>query len=148
MLYGPDGLPIEEPVDRGQSVESQGSAMTERESLERVRECLKMASDAASHLAYHQNDHRWGIVCAMLDKIRADGHETEIVHSSRMSLFEAFNRHVEGLKQASAAARQVAVYHRVDEKWLKLAHAIEGMKDKAFELARRRKARANGLILL
>lgn len=118
---------------------SSGTAMTERESLERIRECLKMASDAASHLAYHQNDHRWGKVCAMLDSIRADGAETRIVHESQMSLFEAFERHINGLKQAGAAARQMAVYHRVDMRWLNLANLIEGLRDKAFELARRRR---------
>lgn len=120
---------------------SSGTAMSDQDSMERFVEGLKIAADAAAHLAVLQRDLRWGFLAHTLDKVRNDGRETQLRKSSSMSPVATFQRHIDGLKQAAGGARQLAVYHRMDTKWLTISKLIEEMEAKSVALARRKVSR-------
>lgn len=147
------------PVD----FESRGTAMTERESFERVVEGLKMAADGARHLAFLQEDDRWDYLAENFDAIRVQCvgisgastpdriRPTQKVYGSMLNIRAAFERLLTGLKQASGGARQMGVGHRGEMAWVNFAQAILGFEDKAKALMKKHRAGAllspGGIIL-
>lgn len=133
----------------GDPVATLGTLMTERESYERVVEGLRLAADAAAHLALRE--HRYGNLNARglwsglsrrLDQVRkmAVQHagiglvikqkETGEVRGEGLRFAMARKRFREGIKQAAGGMRQLAVCHRGEVTWSRMANDLETMERK------------------
>ena len=142
----PDGSPVPEKaapqgieLDRHGDPVRQGSAMDERQSMERVIEGLKIASDAAAHLVITdgQNLLLWRGLSKKLDQARRacvqqaglglamKEKQTAQVRGEPMGWRKGRERFREGLLQAAGGMRQIAVCHRGDFWWSKMATEIE-----------------------
>lgn len=122
---------------------SLGTAMTERESFERIVEGLKSAADGARHLAFLFEDDRIDYLAENFDRMRklcvetagayspAAVEPTQIVRQSNILSTVALDRLLSGLRQAEGAAFQMATGHRGDAAWSKFAEAMRTFQDKA-----------------
>jgi hypothetical protein len=133
VVRGNDGDPL-----------PRGTAMTERESYERVVEGLKIAADAAMHRAPHEPEltHVWRGIAQKLDQVRRicvqhagigliiKEKPTEIIRGNPMAWRASRDRFVEGMKQASGGMRQLAVCFRGDPTWSKMAADVENISRK------------------
>lgn len=120
---------------------AKGTRMGERESYERVIEGLKIAADAAAHLAIHEmlNQANWNARMGFLDRARKaaikhagiedpiGANETEKVRRNPLPWRQARERYRDGLRQAAGGMRQLATCFRSDLTWLKMAMTIEEM---------------------
>lgn len=135
VVRGRDGDPLPDP----KSVE-----MRERESYERVIEGLKIAADAAKHLARREPQRlsMWMVMSTKLDQARKiavqkagiefDGkvRESGDVRGEGLDWTDARNRFRFGLKQAEGGCRQLAVVHRGDYEWTKMAMSLHDLHQK------------------
>jgi hypothetical protein len=141
----------QEPEDgEYEDKERRGSHMTEIESYERLIEGLKMAADAAHHLAAHRHRERWEAASDIFDNVRQivvamaakEGKYNDGVINPRAKLYlpmgfsEAFERLQDGLRQSCGAVRQLAVYHRADLRWLQVERYLLDLRAKASKLGR------------
>lgn len=120
-------------------------AMRERESYERVVEGLAKAADRAKHCARREPNRlaMWMGIAQILDQVRRIAvqlagiehtiklKETGDVRGDAMQWIDARKEFTEALKQAAGGCRQLAVVHRSEPMWLKLARQIEQLGDKA-----------------
>jgi len=124
----------------GDPVNPLGTRMIERESYERIIEGLRMASDAAQHLAAHEPESGgiWRKMSGNLDQCRriAVQHaglglvikeqETKRKDGGDVMRYKpARARFREGLQQAAGGMRQLATCFRQDLTWSQLARQIE-----------------------
>lgn len=144
-----DGKPLDtEDPNKGIELDAngdpvrQGSLMNERQSYERVIEGLKIAADAASHLAAHEpkNHRQWRFFAGNLDQVRRAAvqqgglgltmkeKETSEVRGDPMSWRNARARFREGLVQAAGGMRQLATCHRGDFWWSAAATQLEKLE--------------------
>lgn len=129
--------------DKGGDPVSLGTKMTERESYERVIEGLKMAADAAQHLAGEEPESSglWRGLSSRLDQVRRicvqmagigltiRENETAVKHGGQtMGYKPARTRFREGLQQAGGGMRQLATCFRGDLTWSKVAGQVEEME--------------------
>jgi hypothetical protein len=152
MTDGPillDGKPVPDKEEiKGIQVDAngepvlQGTRMTEKESLERVIEGLKMVSDACAHLIHHEPlkaDH-WRQFKTRFDKSRricvqyAGGmgsgqKETQEVRDP-MPWRLCRQRFLEGVEQAAGGCRQLSTCFRGDLWWSQMATTLEDMARK------------------
>lgn len=163
----PDGTPLvakEQPqgieLDRYGDPIAQGVRMTERDSYERIIEGMKIASDAAMHLAKHEtvNGYAWTTIGQNLDQCRRicvqkaglgltmKEKETQAVRGEPMGWMQARKRIREGLVQAAGGLRQLATCHRLEMWWSTMATQIESMEQK-IRSPKRSANRGGGLIL-
>jgi hypothetical protein len=115
--------------------------MIEKESYERVIEGLRMAADAAMHLARSepQSVGSWTGLGTKLDLVRRGfvqkagieeaSHQraTEQVWSNPLPWRNARDRFREGLRQASGGCRQLAVCFRMELYYSQMANSLESM---------------------
>lgn len=144
-----DGKPLDTPdpnkgieLDKNGDPIRQGSLMNERQSYERVIEGLKIASDAAMHMASHEpgNHRHWNIISNNLDQVRRAcvqqaglglvmrEKSTEAVRGDPMAWKNARLRLREGLVQAAGGMRQLATCFRGDLWWSVSATEIEKLE--------------------
>ena len=149
----PDDAPFsDEPkqriiVDANGDPERQGTLMIERQSYERLIEGLKIAADAAMHmacraateaeansrvrLALHLDKCR--LICVEHAGVedRIGQRQTEVVRGREpMRWREARERLLFGLNQASGGARQLATCFRIDLTWSRTAFMLETLESK------------------
>lgn len=119
--------------------------MLERESYERMVDGLKIAAEAASHLARMDVRSRagWERRRFLLDNVRKKAvakagveralnfKETAPVEGEPMSWRAARARWKEGLKQASGAMRQMAVCWRQETIYSLIANQLDSLADQA-----------------
>lgn len=134
VVRGPDGDPLPDP---------RAVRMVEQESIERVIEGLKMASDACMHLAKQepQDGQTWKEVGQLIDKMRLEAvrvggitlavNETQNVRGNPYAWKKARLRFLDGLKQATGGMRQLATCFRADYRWSILAQELE-RREQAF----------------
>lgn len=129
-------------------------AMTERESYERIIEGLKLASDAAAHLARREPENHavWRLLALKLDQMRriAVGlagidlpmrqKETEEVRGEAQQWRPARDRFRQGIRQAAGGMRQLATCFRLDLRWANMARTLEYMQSKMTAAAKRKTA--------
>ena len=143
-----DGKPlVEEDPNKGIKLDAhgdpvrQGTRMTEQDSLERVIEGMKIAADAAMHLAKEEGTDTWVAIALCLDQVRKGcvqqagmAHtaekKTEKLRGDPMPWRKARERFRDGLVQAAGGARQVATCHRGDFWWSRIATEIENLEAK------------------
>lgn len=120
----------------------QGTRMKERESYERVIDGLKIAAEAAAHMAFSHHefgDAEAGIrrakLAITLDKVRmrvvnlagiedrSRHHGTQEIRRNPMTIIDAVKRFNYGIKQASGGASQMATCYRDDQISERLAMA-------------------------
>jgi len=130
--------------------ELSGSLMSELQSYERIIEGLRMASDAAKHIAVIKEDQRWTRIAhalcvvqkAIADRARMNRPQDSEINldlpAETMPVTAAFIRHIDGLAQAIGGLRQMATYHRMQEFWLKWVKQLEDMRSKAAGLMQAR----------
>jgi hypothetical protein len=123
------------------ALDPKATRMIEKESYERVIEGLRMASDAAMHLATRepQSAGIWTALGAKLDLVRRGfvqkaGLEdvqrqraTEKVWSNPLPWRDARDRFREGLRQAGGGCRQLAVCFRMELYYSQMANTLEEM---------------------
>src|SRR5882672_5004442 len=149
-IRGPDGLPFSEPerlieTDSNGDLIRQGSLMSERQSYERVIEGLKIAADACMHLSKREitpeatNSRRH--LALLLDQCRRicvqhagiddviRVRPTEEARGEPLRWREARDRLLEGLRQASGGARQLATCFRIDLMWSNTARQLESLEE-------------------
>lgn len=129
--------------DKGGDPVNLGTRMIERESYERVIEGLKLAADAAQHLAGLEPEaaNLWRRVGSNLDQCRRisvqhaglglviQENETRQKRGGDLMNYKpARARFREGLQQASGGMRQLATCFRNDIGWSRLAQQIEEME--------------------
>ena len=131
-------------LDRHGDPVRQGTLLTEKESYERVIEGLKMASDAAVHLAKAEPVYfdKWRGVASKLDQARRicvqhaglgltmKEKVTSDVTGDPMPWRRARDRFRDGLVQASGGLRQLATCFRGELKWSKMAQSLEDLESK------------------
>ena len=119
--------------------------MIEKESYERVIEGLKMAADAAVHLAKHESLYGsvWTDIAAMLDKMRRQAcmlagiafigneRETQAARGNPYDWRKARDRFLDGIRQATGGMRQLATCFRGDVMWSFYAQQLE-RREKSF----------------
>ena len=149
MTDGPillDGKPVpEKPKAEGIQVDAngdpilQGTKMQERDSLDRVIEGLKIASDAAAHLVKSEpgNTVQWRGLAKKLDQARRicvqyagvglvlKEKETQEVRGEPMNWRWARDRFRYGIEQASGGCKQMATCHRGDLWWSRMGNELE-----------------------
>lgn len=144
-----DGKPLaEDDPNKGIELDAngdpvrQGSLMNEKQSYERVIEGLKIASDAAAHLAKAEgpNGQQWRGIAGKLDQCRRicvqkaglgltmREKETGEVRGEAMRYRLGRERFREGLVQAAGGMRQLATCHRGDIYWSITASEIEKLE--------------------
>jgi hypothetical protein len=135
VVRGKDGDPLADP---------KSVAMIEYESYERVVEGLKIAADAAKHLARREPNRKsmWIVMAGKLDQVRriAVQHagiglvlkekETGDVRGNGLELIDARMRFRNGLKQAEGGCRQLGVAHRGELIWAKMSYQLRDLADK------------------
>jgi hypothetical protein len=146
IVRGSDGDPVRDP---------RMVAMTERESYERVIEGLKMAADAAEHLARNEPENHgiWRRLASNLDQCRRisvqiaglgltikERQTEEPRGSSSMPWRPARDRFREGCRQAAGGMRQLAICFRNDFAWSKMAKMLESMQAKMTAAAKKKTA--------
>jgi hypothetical protein len=150
VVRGPDGDPLPDP---------RAIVMLERESYERIIEGLKIAADAAMHLAAQEleNMSAWLRLAAKLDQVRraavqvagidspSKQRETERLRGNALPWRDARGRFREGIKQAAGGMRQLATCFRMELLWLRMARDLEQMQTKM--LARAIRKTRSSLIL-
>ncbi len=138
VVRGSDGDPLPDP---------KSVAMIEYESYERVIEGLKIAADAAKHLARREQHRRsmWIVMAGKLDQVRriAVQHagiglvlkekETGDVHGEGLNWSDARQRFRYGLKQAEGGCRQLGVVYRGELIWVRMASQLRDLHDKVRE---------------
>jgi hypothetical protein len=139
-----------------------GTAMTERESYERVIEGLKLASDAAQHLSGHEPEAQliWQGISRRLDACRRisvqhaglglvikERPTADKIAGDLLRWKDARGRFREGLRQASGGMRQLATCFRNDVNWSRMAIQIEQMEQKMLQPGLGRPPRRSPLIL-
>ncbi len=145
-----DIAPDDEEPTKGIEVDAhgdplpQGTRMIEYESYERVIEGLKIAADACMHLAKRENTPE-GVenrrrLAELLDQCRriciqhagiddvTRSQATQEVRGEPLRFREARDRLLEGLKQASGGARQLATCFRIDLTWSRTAFQLETLE--------------------
>ena len=128
-------------------------AMTERESYERVIDGLKIAAEAAAHLALNEPENAavWARLCLWLDKTRRLAVEVARIGLSMQQLETerprqamlwrpSRDRFREGIRQAAGGMRQLAVCFRQDLVWSRMANQLEHMQAKLTTAAKRKTA--------
>lgn len=140
----------------------QGTLMIERESYERVIEGLKIASDAAAHLAKYETGKAWEVwrkLANNLDQVRRIAvqkaglglamkeRETTEVRGEPMPWRRAKDRFREGLIQAAGGMRQMATCFRGDFAWSRMATDLEQLDAKMRGATTRVPTLNGGLIL-
>lgn len=163
----PDGTPLQakEPqkieLDANGDPVRQGSLMVERQSYERVIDGLRIAAEAAMHLAKHEsiNSFQWTTIGMNLDQCRRicvqkaglglamKEKETQAVRGDAMGWLEAKKRIRYGLQQAAGGLRQLATCFRGELWWSNMASQIEDMERKLGRRQGPRSPRPSGLIL-
>lgn len=135
VMRGSDGDPLADP---------KSVAMIEYESYERVVEGLKIAADAAKHLARREPNRKamWMVMSTKLDQVRriAVQHagiglvmkqkQTGDVHGEGLGLIDARMRFRSGLKQAEGGCRQLGVAHRGEMIWARMSYQLRDLHDK------------------
>ena len=129
-----------------------GTKMTERDSLERVIEGFKIASDGCRNLATYFHRDQWDSQADLFDKIRAaavklagGGVASDVEASKKrfggeaLTRNDAYDRVYSGLTQAAGGMLQIAGGHRGDMRWSKLAFMAYSLRDSAGELIRAKK---------
>lgn len=132
VVRGKDGDPLPDP----KAVE-----MRERESYERVVEGLHMAADAAKHLARREPQRfaMWMQMSTNLETVRKiaiqhAGIEDTIpkalgdVRGDALDYGEARKRFRDGVKQAAGGCRQIALVHRGEVEWARMAHKLDRLE--------------------
>jgi hypothetical protein len=118
--------------------------MIEKESYERVIEGLRMAADAAMHLATSEPQAvgTWSALATKLDLVRRGfvqkagmeeaSHQraTEKVWSNPLPWRSARDRFREGLRQAAGGCRQLGVCFRMELYYSQMANSLEAMVGK------------------
>jgi hypothetical protein len=148
--------------DHGDVVQDNGTRMIELESYERIIEGLKISADAASHLIWTESETSdyWRNWRTMLDKIRkacmssagleltARFNHTPEVRIRPMPWKEARDRFRDGIKQSAGGMRQLALCHRGDLVYSRMANDLEAMHKKLgiAAAAKSRGAARRGLI--
>src|SRR5437660_6281444 len=126
--------------------------MIEKESYERVIEGLRMAAEAAMHLAATEPQlcGIWTSLARKLDLVRRGAVQragledtirqraTEQVWGNPLPWRSARDRFREGLRQASGGARQLAVCFRADLSFHQMAEQLDAMGRKLNRPPRRR----------
>lgn len=121
-----------------------GTRMDDFQSWERVHEGLKLAADAAQHLARWEKEHseKWRGLSFRLDKVRLiavqkSGYglsirekKTEEVRGNVLGFRNARERFREGLRQASGGMRQLASCHRGDIGWSMMANQMDDLVER------------------
>lgn len=116
-------------------------AMRERESYERVVEGLAKAADRAKHCARREPARQvmWMGLAQRLDQVRRIAvqlagiddtvtlKESGEVHGDGMEWIEARKDFAEALRQAAGGCQQLAVVHRSEPLWLRLARQIDDL---------------------
>jgi hypothetical protein len=115
--------------------------MRERDSYERVVEGLAIAADRAKHCGRGEPMRMamWNALAHKLDLVRKvalemaglPGKQSGDVRGEAIDWLTAKRQFSEGLKQAAGGARQIAVVHRGDVMWLKIARQIDQLADSA-----------------
>ena len=130
---GKDGDPLPDP---------KGTAMTERESYERVIEGLKMCAEACMHLACHteKNKVSWVNTGEIFDRMRVTAcdlagieltmkqRRTVEVRGDPYQWRKARDRFLEGIDQAIGGMRQLASCFRADYRWSLMAQHLDRRK--------------------
>jgi hypothetical protein len=143
VVRGLDGDPLPDP---------RTTAMLERESYERVVEGLKLASDAAVHLARQEPENQavWHALARKLDLVRRGAvqvagieselkvRQTEEVRGNVLPWRSARDRFRDGVKQAAGGMRQLATCFRLELQWLRMARDLEAMQAKMLAKALRK----------
>lgn len=153
VLRGRDGDPLPDP---------KSVAMIEYESYERVIEGLKIAADSAKHLARREPQRKavWLSMSIKLDQVRRIAvqyaglglvlkeKETGEVHGEGLEWRDARTRFRYGLKQAEGGCRQLAVSHRGDIAFSKMANELHALHDKMRPVPTFQQPQADGGLLL
>lgn len=143
-----DELPkdfLPEPGQGYEEKEARGSHMTEIESYERLVEGLKMCADAARHLAMHKEALAWSAIADIFDMIRnttvamadKEGRHNDGAIGGIRPVYVpepwgvAILKMYDGLRQCTGAVRQLATYHRMDERWLLVERHLLDLRHKA-----------------
>jgi hypothetical protein len=116
--------------------------MRERDSYERVVEGLAIAADRAKHCGRGEPRRfaMWNALADKLDKVRKVAVEmaglsdkpvlqSGEVRGEAIDWLTAKRQFSDGLKQAAGGARQIAIVHRGDAMWLKIARQIDQLAD-------------------
>lgn len=124
-------------------MERRGVSMNERQSYERVVDGLKQAADGARHLSPWREDEEWDRLATLMDALRLSFvtiAKMDRPGDASLSLPKAgglilgpkdsYERVYAGLGMASAGARQMAVCHRGDVRYSRLASGLENLRDK------------------
>lgn len=129
-----------------------GTAMTERQSYERVIEGLKIASDGCRNLAAYFNRDRWDMQAGVFDELRAAvvklagiGRSIDAIPSAKkfggdaLTRNESYDRIYRGLSDAAAGMLQIAGGHRGDLRWSRIAFMAYSLRDTSGQLIRMKK---------
>jgi len=141
-------------------VQDNGSSMNEGQSYERVIDGLKMGAEACAHLVITDAEFGdyWRALRKALDGLRKAAmgvsgldltmrfKETADPRGGFLPWREARDRLHEGIKQAAGGMRQLAVSHRGDMVYSRMANDLESMqaKIKAAATQRAKKATRRG----
>lgn len=126
-----------------------GTRMIEADSYDRLRDGLRIAAEAAAHIAVHEyrsnnvkGANLYAGLARRLDQCRRIAveytkigdaqreRETQEVRSEPMPYFKARKRLRDGLKQASGGMRQLATCHRLDLRFSGMAQSLDEMQRK------------------
>ncbi len=130
--------------DSGDIVQDNGTRMTERDSYERVIAGLRIGAEAAAHLIITDAEFAdyWRRLCKTLDGLRRAamsiaGLDLTMKFSETVEPRHAFlpwrqarDRLHDGIKQAAGGMRQLAVSHRGDMVYSRMANDLESMQAK------------------